>query len=109
MQAAKQACQVLSNVTLAQDVIMIVENDPGSQLNMKFSSQHFELIADDTLMTNGLQHMLLAVNRSSDKVPGVIEVDVRRMMVGHAISEINPAEASTPRRSGVEALSGVPH
>jgi hypothetical protein len=90
-------------------MIMIVENDPGSQSNMRFSSQHFELVANKIFMADRPQQVLSAVNRGSDKVPGIIEVDMRRVMVRHARSEIDPAEASSPdvAQNGVEASAGL--
>ncbi len=70
-------------MTLAQDVIVIVENDPCGQVNMKLSGQCLELIAHKILVTGRLQQPMPAMNRGNNKVPGIIEVYVRWMMVRH--------------------------
>lgn len=83
MQLAKKGGQVFAPARFEQQMVVIIQDDPGTQGKVPSQNEGFERIAHKRFgRFTGKERGVIERGRSDD-VPGVIKVNVRWMMVRH--------------------------
>jgi hypothetical protein len=83
MKLPKKAGQVFAALCFYQDMVVVVQNNPGTQGKAKLLVKGLELFTKECFGLVTGEEWVVVERRGSDDVPGIVEKDMRGMVAGH--------------------------